>query len=312
MRGYLREHLPNAMVAGQVIWLEAIPLQPNGKVDRRALPAPVAGGASVERSGGRSPLEELLVEVWSQVLGQPQDGIGIRDSFFALGGHSLSATRLMSRVRALVQVEMPLRSLFEHPTIEQLAQQVQQELERGSHSSAPALRPMGRQQPLPLSFAQQRLWFLDQLDPGSVAYLIPLVLRLPASLQVAALAQALTALQERHESLRTTIVLQGETPVQVIAPLTQPQIPLIDLSELSVDERDRQARRLASQERQGPCDLVRGPLLRATLLRLPQEHLLLPPLPHIISDGWSNEILGRELTVLYQAGLSGQPPSLPG
>src|SRR5581483_3328324 len=220
-----------------------------------------------------------------------QEPHGIHENFFARGGHSLLATRLIARLQSVLGIRLAVRTLFETPTIAGLARQVALALRGEQQLTEPVLLPVARHELLPLSFAQQRLWFLDQLDPGNIAYLIPTARRLEGALKVRALERALSYLIQRHESLRTTFRLHADQPVQVIHPAVSFVLPLIDLRGLEQPARERQVRTLAAQEMQVPCDLSTGPLLRCSLLRLRgEDHVLLFTLHHIISDAWSGEI----------------------
>ncbi|HEX3643951.1 MAG TPA: amino acid adenylation domain-containing protein, partial [Ktedonobacteraceae bacterium] len=311
LRSYLQDHLPSYMIPSALVMLDALPLTPNGKVDRRALPAPEAAqqGENEAQEGARTPIEELLVGIWSEVLGRRQ--VGIYEHFFELGGHSLLATRLMARVREVLQVEVPLRVVFERPTVATFAQGVQEALGKDEGMWVPPLVALERPEAIPLSFAQQRLWFLDQLEPNSTAYLIPSALRLQGDVNLAALQRSLRELVHRHESLRTTFEMRGPGPVQVIHPVGCSAVPLINLTGLSQEHREQEVQSLARQEAERPCDLEKGPLLRIQVVRLQaQEHVLLLTMHHIITDGWSNEVLVRELSTLYQAFLIGQSSPL--
>jgi acyl carrier protein len=311
LRIFLQNYLPVYMLPSVFVLLNVLPLTPNGKIDRQALPNPnetlnAERGASKE---ARTPLEELLVGIWSDVLGRKQ--IGIHDNFFELGGHSLLATQLMARVQATLEVEVPLRSVFEAPTVAGLAQRIEQALRKNEGRAMPPLVVMERPEELPLSFAQQRLWFLNQLDPGSTAYLVPRAYRLGGEIDAHSLERGIEELIHRHESLRTTFPKRAGWAVQVIHPAAPHIVSVIDLQTLDHDIREQEARRLTNQDAQHPCDLTRGPLLRTSLLRLgPQEHVLLLTLHHIITDGWSNAIVVHELTTLYQAYVTGQPSPL--
>ncbi|MFP2934812.1 condensation domain-containing protein, partial [Pyxidicoccus sp. 3LG] len=259
------------------------PLTPNGKVDRKALPAPEQTATSRQYVAPRTQTEERLASLFAQVLGIER--VGATDSFFELGGHSLLATQLVSRIRAAFGVELPLRALFEAPTLEALARRIDS---ASREQSAPPLVPVPRTGALPLSFAQQRLWFIDQLEPGSPLYNMPAALRLEGALDVRALEAAFDALVRRHESLRTSFTMRNDEPVQVIHPASGFSLPLVDLGTLSADEREARARLLVNEESSRPFNLATGPLLRATLLRLDtSEHVLLVTLHHIVSDGWS-------------------------
>jgi natural product biosynthesis luciferase-like monooxygenase protein/amino acid adenylation domain-containing protein len=311
LRSFLQKQLPAYLIPSQFLLLDAIPLTPNSKVDRKALPIPEQWHREGDEKpqGARTAIEELLVELWCKVLGRTQ--VGIHDNFFELGGHSLLVTQLLARVRAILGVELPVRTVFEAPTVADLAYRVEQVLRRGEDLKMPPLTAGERPQGLPLSFAQQRLWFLDQLQPESVAYLVPTALRMDGELNVKALKHSFQELVQRHESLRTTFVEQADQPIQIIHSAGHVCMPVIDLRGLTGEHREQEARRLANQERQCPCNLATGPLLRTYLLRLePQEHILLLTLHHIITDGWSDEVLVYELTTLYQANLSGQPSPL--
>jgi amino acid adenylation domain-containing protein len=309
LRAHLRGKLPEYMVPSAFVVLDAFPLTPSGKVARRALPAPDAApaGAQVEP---RTPAEEILAGIYAEVL--RLERVGVEESFFALGGHSLLATRLVSRVRGAFGVELPLRALFEAPTVAALAGRVEALAREGRGVQAPPLVPVPRDRPLPLSFAQARLWFIDQLQPGSAAYNIPYALRLKGALDAEALERSLAALAARHETLRTRFaVLDGE-PVQVIDPAGPVSLERIDLSHLSVDAREAELRSLASAEAARPFDLAAGPLFRSTLARLGrEEHAVLFTLHHVVSDGWSTGILVREVSELYAAFSEGREPRLP-
>ncbi len=313
MRSYSKDKLPEYMVPSAFVVLEALPLTPNGKLDRQALPPPEP--VHSERSGrftaSRTPTEEILASIWSQVLGLEQ--VGIHDNFFDLGGHSLLATQVISRVRESFAIDVPLRTLFEAPTIAQLALAIEITCRAGQNLSGPPIVPHPRQGLLPLSFAQERLWFLHQLEPRSPLYNIPAAVRLIGPLNVAALEQSLNEIIFRHEALRTTFGTVDGQPVQQIAATLAMPLSLIDLRALSEDERQTQRQYLAEAEARRPFDLVRGPLIRATLLGIAeQEHVLLVVLHHIISDGWSLDILVREVATLYQAFATGAPSPLLG
>src|SRR5205823_6926808 len=226
LRQYLRERLPDYMLPSHLVALEALPLTPHGKVDRRALPVPDT--SSVERNQdvdeAHTPIEEMVAALWGEVLRLKQ--VGRHENFFELGGHSLLATQVIARVRSVLQVEVPLRSLFEAPTVGELATRVEQALRSEQGVTVPLLVPMSREQELPLSFAQQRLWFLDQLQPGNVAYTMPLAVKLEGRLDVAALQRSMQEMVQRHEGLRTTFVAQAGRPVQVISAALTIELPL--------------------------------------------------------------------------------------
>jgi len=307
LAGWLRERLPEHMVPSAYVVLDSLPLTPNGKVDRKALPAPerrIGEPVWVDPAG---PIETVLAGIWGEVLGL--DRVGAHESFFALGGHSLLATRVMSRVRGAFGLELPVRQLFETPTIAGLARVVRQ-AERAMPQ--PPLLRVARSGDLPLSFAQQRLWFLDQLEPGSAAYNIPLAVRLGGELRMDLLERVFAEVVRRHEALRTTFASRDGQPVQVIAPPARPVLPVVDLSHLPPGERDERARCAALEEAGRPFDLHRGPLFRVSLVRLdPRDHVLLVTFHHIISDGWSLGVLQGEIATLYEAFAQGRPSPLP-
>ncbi len=311
LRSYLKEKLPEYMVPGVFVILDALPLTPNGKVNRRALPAPDEARPELEQQyvTPRNAVEEVMAGIWAEVL--KVEEIGIHDNFFDLGGHSLLATQVVSRVRTALQVELPLRALFEEPTVAGLAKRVDEARQTRTSAHITPLRAIDRNGVIPLSFAQQRLWFLDQLEPGSAFYNMPAARRLSGPLNVEALEQALTAIVARHESLRTTFPTVDESPVQMIAPAQRVALPVIDLSNLPESDGEAEAQRLATEEMLRPFNLEQGPLVRASLLRLQaEEHVLLLNMHHIIGDGWSFAVLFRELTTLYAAFGNGQPSPL--
>ncbi len=295
---FLRERLPSAYLPSAFVELDALPLTPNGKVDRKALPVPEAAVTGEASDGPRTLEEELIAGAMAQVL--RLERVGREGHFFALGGHSLLATQLVARLREAFQLELPLRAVFEAPTVAELARRVVELRRNAAGSAQPAIQLADRSGPLPVSFAQQRLWFLDQLEPDSPFYNNPVALRLHGTLDVAALEAALQALVQRHESLRTSFTSVAGTPVQVIAPAAPLSIPLTDLRHVAEDEREAEARRLAIAEARTPFNLATGPLLRAALLRLADdEHIALLTMHHIVSDGWSMGVLVREIAALY-------------
>ena len=307
LRGFLKDLLPDYMVPTAWATLDALPLNRNGKVDRRALPAPdVARGEGYVAP--RTATEEVLAAVWAEVL--RVERVGIEDNFFELGGHSLLATRVVSRIREVFRAELPLRALFEAPTVAALAERV--EAARGTASAVPPVRPReDAAAPAPLSFAQERLWLLDQMAPGSAAYNVPTALRLSGALDAAVLDRALAEIVRRHQVLRTVFRVEGGRPVQTVLPATDAVLSIEDLSSLSADVREEQARERARDEARRPFDLTAGPLFRAALLRLADdEHLLLITLHHVASDGWSRGVLFGELSALYAAFAAGRPSPL--
>jgi amino acid adenylation domain-containing protein len=310
LRQGLRERLPVYMLPAAFVMLAALPLTPNGKVDRKALPAPEPQGGEDGHLAPRSPVEEILAGIWSEVLGR--DRIGANDHFFHLGGHSLLATQVMSRLRKALDVEMPLRELFEAPTLADLATRITAARWTGARQRTPSLFPVRRQGPPPLSFAQQRLWFIDQLEPASPLYNIPVALRVAGPLRPEVLALCLGEIVRRHETLRTVFATAEGAPVQAIRPAHSFGLPVVDLAGLPEREREASALTLTRAEAARPFDLERGPLLRGVLLRLGRgDHIVALTMHHIISDGWSMGILVREVTALYAAFAEGRPSPLP-
>ncbi|HEX2254275.1 MAG TPA: amino acid adenylation domain-containing protein, partial [Thermoanaerobaculia bacterium] len=317
MRRYLLDRLPDYMVPADYLCLDELPLTPQGKVDRRALPAPEERAPAVlGRRAPRTPLEETVAALWAESLGRPRVGLG--DDFFALGGHSLSGTRLVARVRTVFGVELPLRDLFQRPTVEGMAEAIAERLAAGAadapgSAAAPGgpgpLVPVPRDGELPLSFAQQRLWFLDQLEPGSAAYNLAGAYRLRGALSLAALAAAFRAVADRHEVLRTTFPVEAGRPRQRIAGAPAVRPAVVDLSALA--DPAAAATRLARREAATPFDLAAGPLLRVRVLRLAaDDHLLVVNLHHIAGDGWSIALLAEEVRRLYAAARAGEPARL--
>jgi amino acid adenylation domain-containing protein/non-ribosomal peptide synthase protein (TIGR01720 family) len=318
LRSFLAERLPAYMIPAAFVIVDALPLTPNGKIDRRALPAPDWSARAAEAAfvAPRTPIEELLAGVWSDLLGVAR--ISAQDDFFALGGHSLLATQLVARIRATLGVELPVRAVFEAPRLADLAQRVADVRRHDGHPPVPPIRPQPRDgRRFPLSFAQQRLWFLDQLEPGSAFYNIPEVVRLRGRLDVAALERALNLVARRQEALRMRIVTGDGQPALVIEPVDwiddQPiRVWLHDLSALPLDERMSEAFHLVRDEAQRPFRLEEAPLLRATVIHLDDaDHILALVMHHVIGDAWSSGILVRELTAAYTALIVGQSPDVP-
>jgi amino acid adenylation domain-containing protein len=313
LRAALRGRLPEYMVPSAVVVVDELPLTPNGKVDRKALrESDLAGEGSVSEYVARStPTEEMLANVWAGVLGVEQVGAG--DNFFDLGGHSLLATQVISQVRQIFQVEVAMRDLFETPTVAGLAARVERLVaEGGGIESAPLVR-VTRDGALPLSFAQQRLWFIDQLMTGQPLYHVPTTVRLRGPLDAGVFEQCLAEIVRRHETLRTSFPTVGGEPVQLISPAQEAwTLPLIDLSDLPESEQTAEINRLTSEDARRPFDLARGPVMRTTLARLgAEDHVVLFTLHHIASDGWSMGVLINEVATLYAAFVEGRQSPLP-
>ncbi|MEU4445217.1 non-ribosomal peptide synthase/polyketide synthase [Actinosynnema sp. NPDC050801] len=300
LRSWLTDRLPDYMVPSAFVALDVLPTTVNGKVDRRALPAPEARPRSVHRAP-RTPAEEQVCRIWAEVLGVPR--VGVDDNFFELGGDSILSIRVVSRLRAEFGVAVSPRAVFSEPTVERLARVVSAR----TGEEEPGIPVVPRTGALPLSFAQQRLWFLDEFEPDSTDYLSPSILRLRGELDTAALDAALTALVARHESLRTTFETVEGHGVQVVHPPYDVHVPLQDVpgGESGLAE-------VLARESGRPFDLGRGPLLRPSLLRLADDdHVLLLMMHHIITDGWSNGVLTGDLSACYRAALTGADAALP-
>ena len=309
LRSHLQEHLPDFMVPSSYVTLDQFPLTPNGKVDRRALPAPdfTRPDFAAAFVAPRTPTEELLAGIWAHLLGL--ENVGIQDNFFDLGGHSLLATQVLSRIRAAFRVDLPLRKLFESPTVSGLAESVEMAMRAGDRLAVSAIEKLGRDVGLPLSFAQQRMWFLTQLEPDNPFYNIFFAFRLDGPLDLTALDNSVCEILRRHESLRTRFATVDGNPVQLVTRETEDAQTargvireVIDLSELPEPEREMEVLRRAKDEAQAPFDLTTGPLLRVGVLRLSeQEHVALVNMHHIASDGWSIDLFLRETASLYEA-----------
>ncbi len=318
LRAALRGSLPEAMLPAGFVWLERLPLTPNGKVDAAALPDPAVrgerGGAALAAAAPRTPTEQTLAGFWAALLGLER--AGIHDDFFALGGHSLLATQLVSQVREAFQVDLPLRLLFQAPTVAAFAPLVDAARRAAGEGGRPDLPlvalPRHPDAELPLSFAQERLWFLDQLQPGLAVYILPAAVHLGGALSVEALEWSFGEVVRRHEALRTRFPSREGRATQAIAPHSPFPLARIDLSGLPAEARAAEAARRAAEESRRAFDLAAGPLLRGALLRLDaREHLLLVALHHIVADGWSLGVLVRELGAGYAGFRAGEAPPLP-
>ncbi|HYO99006.1 MAG TPA: condensation domain-containing protein, partial [Pyrinomonadaceae bacterium] len=310
--GYLKEELPDYMIPTAFVMLDALPLLASGKIDRHALPAPDWSTVEQEatRAVPRNAIEEILSGIWREILGGGE--VDIHDDFFELGGHSLLATQVMSRVRKTFKVEVPLRRLFEFPTVAALAECIESARRADEYEiRVPPIVPVERSGRMPLSFAQQRLWFVHQLEPDTPAYNVPAAVRLVGQLNVKALEQSFNEIIRRHESLRTTFAADHTGPVQVIAPEQKLSLAALDISGLPERERELEAGRIAADEARLPFNLSTGPVLRVRLLRLGEaEHILLLTMHHIVSDGWSVGVLVSEVGALYDAYAAGKPSPL--
>jgi amino acid adenylation domain-containing protein len=306
LRRYLTHKLPNYMVPAHIVVMDRWPLTPNGKIDRRALPLPEVGyGARPTASlAPRTITEELLASIWAEILGV--ESVRRDDDFFALGGHSLLATQLVSRVLQIFQVELPVRALFECPTLTELANRIDSAKERHGSPQSMKIVPVPRHVEPVVSFAQERLWFLDKLEPGNPFYNVSGAFHAKGKLRHDVLVQSLTAIVRRHEVLRTNFPIREGRPIPVVhEPDTFP-VPTVDLRSLPIEQREREVTRRMMEESERPFDLAQGRLLRVVCLQLTEdEQVLLVTMHHIISDGWSIGLLIREVSSLYDAFASG-------
>jgi len=311
LRDFLRRRLPEHMIPSAFVKLESIPLTAHGKVDVRALPAPDRFRS--ERTAfvaPRNPIETLIAGIWVEVLDLEE--VSVEDNFFDVGGHSLLATQVISRIREALHVELPLRDIFESSTVAGLAEKVEVALRTEEHATLPSIKPVSRDQELPLSFPQERLWLVHQLHPTSVAYHVLRPLRISGDLNVPILERTLTEVLSRHEIYRTTIETRQGRPVQVIHPPEEVKLPVTDLRSLPREEREKAVQKLIDEEGQRPFDLSRGPLWRVTLLRIDDaEYLMMLTEHHLVHDGWTEGRLVLDFLALYEALVTGQPSPLP-
>ncbi|ASS74693.1 hypothetical protein CIG75_06710 [Tumebacillus algifaecis] len=302
LRTHAQGILPEYMLPSAYVMLEAFPHLPNGKVDRRALPRPEASRGDVQYVAPRNQTEAELAEIFAELLGVER--VSMTDNFFDLGGHSLLAMQVVARVGKVFSVQIALRSLFDLPTVEKFAAFIQ----RTAKTELPPLLPVSREGDLPLSFAQERLWFFEELQSGTATYNIPGGLRLTGPLDLQALEESLNVILVQHEALRTSFVTTDGQPKQVIAPQAVVPFVVIDLQGLSEADREAEAVRITDEEARKPFTLSQAPLMRATLLCLGrEEHILLLTLHHIVADGWSLGLLMRELSANYWAITAGRP-----
>ena len=309
LRRALELRLPSFLVPFAFVVLDSLPLTGSGKVDRKRLPEPDESRRQIDEPfvAPRTAQENALAAIWRELLGLEQ--VGVRDDFFSLGGHSLLALRVVARIRAALGVDLPLRALFEAPRIEDLALRV--ESLRGEKREERIARRADPSSAAPLSFSQQRLWVLDQVNPGNTSYLIRRAVRLKGSLDPGLLRRAVEAVAARHEILRTRFVSVGGVPGQLRDSDARVAFDTVDLSTLPPGEIESEVFRLASEEGARPIDLESGPPLRSRLLVIsPEEHVLLVTLHHIAGDGWSLGIFFRELSAIYAALATGRAPEL--
>nr|WP_256560316.1 non-ribosomal peptide synthase/polyketide synthase [Myxococcus dinghuensis] len=316
LQSSLGERLPTFMVPAHFVVLSKFPLSPSGKLDRKALPAPVSsvtGATPLEPTASYrlTPFQQRVAAIFRELL--RVETVGPHDNFFALGGHSLIATQVVSRLRSTFGVELPVKALFDAPSVARLTEMVEEAmLHRTAAPRAPTAQRLSRDGELPLSFAQQRLWLLDQLQPGRAEYNIVGAMSLEGALDQEALRRALDHIVSRHESLRVTFHLSEGTPIQVVHPHAYWVLPLTDLTTVPPEALQQATERFIGEEASTPFELASGPLLRTHLLKLEERrHVLVLAMHHIVSDGWSLGVLRREVVETYEAFTSGRTPSLP-
>ncbi len=309
LKEYLRDKLPDFMIPSVIIQMEAFPLSPNGKVDRKALPKPENIELQQTIVLPRTATEELIANIWADVL--KLDKVGIYQNFFEIGGHSLLATQVVSRLKESFKFEIPLKTLFDFPTVHLLAAEIEK-LELAESGDLPELTKVNRDEKIPLSFSQQRLWFLNELKPNDPSYNITNAFIIKGSLDLSVLKESINEIIKRHEILRTVFVEELGKPYQKILDNLEIEIPVIDLSMLSAQERVDKAKNLAKNEAQKPFNLKKGPLIRLLLIKTAEdEYITIFSLHHIIADGWSIPILIRETVTIYEALKSKEEISLP-
>ncbi|WP_283776236.1 non-ribosomal peptide synthetase [Pseudomonas syringae] len=307
IKSALALELPDYMVPAQLVRLDSMPLSPSGKLDRRALPEPQ--WQTREHVEPQTDLQKQIAAVWRQVLGVPR--VGLRDDFFELGGHSLLATQIISRVRQACDIDLPLRTLFEASELGVFAAQVEAIQQSGARSSLQPIARVDRSQPVPLSYSQQRMWFLWQMEPDSPAYNVGGMARLKGVLNIECFEAALQALILRHETLRTTFPSVNGVACQQVSEQSGLRVQWQDYSALPAEARQQSIQALADSEAHQPFDLETGPLLRACLVRSSDlEHYFVLTLHHIVTEGWAMDIFARELGQLYEAFLEGRPSPL--
>ncbi len=315
LKQFLQEKLPNYMVPGVFVILDSLPLTPNGKVDRRNLPAPDRLRPNLEETfvAPRNPIEAKLAAIWAELLGFEQ--IGVHDNFFNLGGHSLIAAQILSRVREGFPVELSFHQIFANPTVARLAGQIEQHSNLHHHQQwqRPAIQPTPRSGKLPVSFAQERVYFIQEVAPEGSAYQAQATLRLTGQLDLAVLQQCLNEIVRRHEIFRTTFPAVDGRLFQVIHPPSPVSFRVVELQTIPEADQQAEIQRLFETEIQKPFDLNQLPLVRWLLLKLSdQEHLLIHIEHHMVHDGWSfNNVFLREFVELYQAFCAGNSSLLP-
>ena len=311
LRQYLADRLPPTMLPSAFVELDQLPRTLNGKIDRKALPDFELLQAERELEAGKmTPIEEIMAGIWGEVLRLP--AIARNGNFFNLGGHSLLVTQVLARVRECLKVEVPVRSIFEAPTLEQFSRLIQEQINQGQQNDLATITRVSREGELPLSFSQQRMWFFEQLSGGMGAFNIALGVRLTGQLNGSALEQTFSEIMRRHEGLRSIFPEVNTQPVQIIQAPGRFILPIVDFSELPNERREPEAARVTREETLRPFDLAKGPLVRPSLLRMKDdEHLIICTMHHIIGDGQSFEVVIAEMSQIYSTFTQGQPSPLP-
>ena len=310
LRRFMLEELPEYMVPWAFQVLDEFPLLPSGKVDLGALPSPeILSGPLEGLILPRTPIEEMLAGIWIEILGVDQ--LGIHDNFFERGGHSLSAAQVTARVNDAFQVEFSVDSVFRYPTMADLGRIIETRLREETAHQFPSIQRVERNSSIPLSFAQERVWFIDQLMPGNIAYNAYITIRFKGKLNVEALKSTLTEIVRRHEILRTSFSTAAQRPVQQIHSPEPVSLPVLDLSDLPANDREAEAEQLILEHCRKSFDVTQLPLVRWTLLRLGErDHILLQVEHHFLHDGWSLALLLREIKALYEGFSTGKPARL--
>ncbi|TAE52225.1 MAG: non-ribosomal peptide synthetase, partial [Nostocales cyanobacterium] len=310
LREYLQGRLPEYMIPNSFVYLEKLPLTPSGKIDRRALPAPSINTETKENYvAPNTPTEEILTGIWTQVL--KIEKVGINDNFFELGGHSLLATQLVSRIRASFQVEIPLKNIFTAPTIEQLAQVIETTQKQQANTQQTPIQTRTENQEIPLSYAQQRLWFIDKLEPNSASYNLSAALKIQGELSIEALEISFKTIINRHATLRTNIREIAGKPQQIIHYQTDWKLSVINLENLDKETQEKQTAEIINQQTNQPFNLAEDSLIRANLIKISDtENILTLCMHHIISDGWSIGVFIEELVTIYNNYIQGKETEL--
>jgi len=310
LRQYLAERLPPTMLPSAFVELDQLPRTLNGKIDRKALPDLELLQAERELEAGKmTPIEEIVAGIWGEVLRLP--AIARNGNFFNLGGHSLLVTQVLARVRECLRVEVPVRSIFEAPTLEQFARLIQEQISQGRQSDIAAIPRVSREGELPLSFSQKRMWFFEQLSGRMGAFNIALGVKLAGELNVSALEQTFSEIMRRHEGLRSIFPEVNTQPVQIIQAPGTFSLPIVDFTHLPAEQRDAEAARVTREETLRPFNLATGPLVRPSLLRMnDNEHIIICTMHHIIGDGQSFEVVIAEMSQIYSPFTHGQPSPL--